>query len=112
MHVTRSRVRELFKYEDGALYIRQSPCKKMPVGKRAGCLTNGGYRTVRVDGEQYQEHHVIFLYHKGYLPKRVKHLNGEKDDNRIKNLEEVLKKGEVVNPPITLNTLKKDVTWM
>lgn len=34
------------------------------------------------------EHRLIFLYHYGYLPKLVDHINGDPFDNRIENLRE------------------------
>ena len=41
-----------------------------------------------IDGKYYKVHRIIFLYHKGYLPNIIDHINGDRYDNRIENLRE------------------------
>jgi len=38
--------------------------------------------------QNYKLHRIIFLYHKGYMPKLIDHINGDRYDNRIENLRE------------------------
>lgn len=41
------------------------------------------------NGERnYYMHHLVWLLHKGYLPKMLDHINGDRLDNRIENLRE------------------------
>ena len=76
-------VRKLFDYNvDGQLFHAQG--KKS--GTRSGSLHPSGYRRVKVRGQWLREHRLIFLWHHGYLPTVVDHVNGVRDDNRICNL--------------------------
>lgn len=56
----------------------------------AGCFHKGsGYILIMVKGKTYPAHHLAWLYHYGYLPKEIDHINGIRSDNRIENLREV-----------------------
>jgi len=43
-------------------------------------------RHVQIGKKLFYEHRLIFLWHHGFLPKTVDHINGQGDDNRIENL--------------------------
>ena len=60
----------------------------MADGTRAGCLVDGAYRKVRIDGRSIQENRVVWVWHHGNIPEGlvVDHINRVKDDNRIENL--------------------------
>lgn len=82
LEVSQERVLELFKYEDGKLFRRSD-------GKLMGCYTKKHrYARIGIDGQGYKVHRIIFLYHKGYMPKLIDHINGDRYDNRIENLRE------------------------
>jgi len=83
LEVSQERVLELFKYEDGKLFRRSD-------NKLMGCYSTKHHRYVRIgiDGQNYKLHRIIFLYHKGYMPKLIDHINGDRYDNRIENLRE------------------------
>ena len=55
-------------------------------GDIAGTLKSHGYLCVGINYNSYRAHRLIFLMHKGYLPKTIDHINGDKLDNRIENL--------------------------
>lgn len=86
----RARLHELLEYngETGVLSWRVARSAGVKSGDRAGSLTKGGYRTVRVEGRPYQEHRIIFLMVHGYMPKCIDHKNRNPSDNRIVNLRE------------------------
>lgn len=86
--ITQERIKTLFDYDYGCLYwkIKRPHIK---VGDRAGYTQSKGYRAIKIDGKSYKEHHLIWLYHTGSLPKeQIDHINQIKDDNRIENLRE------------------------
>ncbi len=55
-------------------------------GSIAGTIKSHGYLCVGINYNSYRAHRLIFLMHKGYLPKTIDHINGDKLDNRIENL--------------------------
>ena len=80
------RIRELFYYEDGCLYYKESRGNRR-AGDEAGCYNKEGYRSVSVDGKRYQSHRIIWKYHNGVDPSgEIDHDNNNPSDNRIENL--------------------------
>jgi S-adenosylmethionine:tRNA-ribosyltransferase-isomerase (queuine synthetase) len=97
MEITQERIKELFEYRDGCLYWKIRPAKYIKSGERAGCLHHSRYRNIIIDGKQYLEHRLIFLYHHGYLPKYLDHINHIKNDNYIENLREATRSQNFMN---------------
>ena len=80
-------LKHLFKYDKETGELRWDVKKAgVTYGAIAGCSNGRGYLVVRVNGNLYYVHRLIFLMHKGYLPKIIDHINGDKLDNRIENL--------------------------
>lgn len=90
--LTAERLRELLHYdpETGAFTWRSSPRYRIEAGARAGYLdTSLDYRRIRVDGVQYLEHRLVWLYvHSRWPCEQIDHANGMRDDNRLANLRE------------------------
>jgi hypothetical protein len=64
--------------------------RRIKAGDVAGTLHPTGYIHIRVDGKNYQEHRLAWLYVHGKFPDNcIDHINGIKDDNRISNLRDV-----------------------
>lgn len=86
MSVTQIQLQEIFDYrEDGNLVHKRTRTGCIE-GTLVGSLNKCGYYYASVLGKKYKLHRLIFLYHKGYLPKYVDHINCIKADNRIENL--------------------------
>ena len=75
---------ELFEYRDGALYWRVKPCRRDPIGMKAGAFdASRGYTTVGYQRKRYYIHRLIFLMHNGFMPSEVDHIDGDKSNNRV-----------------------------
>ena len=85
--ITQKLIRHIFDYRDGNLYWNV-PRSGVKFGSLAGSLREDGYRDIRVDGRAYRAHRLIFLYHHGYLPKMLDHIDRDTSNNDINNLRE------------------------
>ena len=81
-------VRELFDYADGKLLWKQKLNRSVVVGSKAGCVNNLGYEVITINGSKYKAHRLVFLWHHGYLPEYIDHIDGNPANNRIENLRE------------------------
>jgi len=81
-------LKHLFDYdkETGNLIWKTALAKKTNVGDIAGCKCSRGYCYITINKKSYLAHRLVYLMHKGYLPKTLDHINGQRADNRIENL--------------------------
>lgn len=56
--------------------------------KRAGFTHSSGYRRIKLKNHPVTEHRLVWLYIYGYIPEQVDHINGNRSDNRLKNLRQ------------------------
>ena len=94
-------IKEKFEYRDGNLYWREGN------GRKSGKLINGGmglYKVCTVNRASYYQHRLIFLYHHGYMPKYLDHINNDRHDNRIENLRAVSARQNQHNRSINKNS--------
>lgn len=89
--ITQAALRELLDYnrETGEFtWIKAR--SGIRVGQVAGNVGNRGYIQIRVNGNLYQAHRLVWLYVYGYFPEGDKpfidHINRNRVDNRIENL--------------------------
>ena len=84
---TAKRVRDLLNYDkETGVFTWRMPIAQMKAGARAGTNTAKGYRIISVDGKQYYEHHLAWLFVKGRWPKEIDHRNTNGRDNHWENL--------------------------
>lgn len=86
MEITQKLVQDHFFYKDGNLYWSDFSIRPTAKKTSLGSVTKNGYLQVKFFKKQSYVHRLIFLYHHGFLPKSVDHINGNKIDNRIENL--------------------------
>ena len=84
--LTQETVKKLFDYKDGYLY-RKFNCRGNPTLTK--CDNNGDrYLLVYISDKPYLAHRIIFLWHHGYLPNMIDHIDRDKRNNQIENLRE------------------------
>ena len=89
-------VREIFSYDHvtGIITWKSRPAMGKAwngrhAGKVAGFVDIGGYRHIKVMGERYAAHRIAWIYMTGEWPEyEIDHANGDRADNRFKNLRE------------------------
>ena len=71
------------------------------------------YVRVRICGVVQRLHRMVFLYHKGYLPKIIDHIDNDRTNNRIENLREVTQQQNCLNRVAHKNNRSgyKNVYW-
>ena len=84
--VAQQRLKEIFDYADGMLLNKTIRRSQIKIGEPAGHQTKCGYINIRVDGRMYKAHRLIFLFHHGYLPDFIDHIDCDKTNNKIENL--------------------------
>lgn len=117
-HPTQDLLKELFDYQDGELFWKVSKGSRANIGYRAGSVIRSGYLHVMINGKHYYNHRLIFLYHHGYLPEFLDHIDGDSLNNDISNLRVATqqencrnkKKGKSINGKSTTSNFK-GVTW-
>lgn len=81
-------IRTIFKYDSktGFLIWKIRPSQMVKIGAIAGTVTHNGYRKLGFRNRRFLEHRIVWLYHYNECPKYLDHINGNRADNRIKNL--------------------------
>lgn len=63
---------------------------RVEAGSVAGCIDGKGYRKIMVNKKLYSAARLAFLYMKGEFPSSyMDHINGDRSDDRWRNLREV-----------------------
>jgi hypothetical protein len=89
--ITQELVKELFDYQDGNLIRKTKVATNANIGDIVGTLDGHGYLQFRINNRLYRLHRVVFLWHHGYLPQCVDHIDGNPLNNRIENLRAATK---------------------
>lgn len=96
MELTRELLLSLFDYKDGEIFWKVSGAGRK-IGVPAGRHKLNGYGSTTVKSKGYYTHRLIFLYHHGYLPKFLDHIDGDKSNNGINNLREATRQKNGMN---------------
>lgn len=87
--MTQEKIKEIFEYNKKGFLVWKKPVSnRIKKGQRAGHFSTRGSTDINVRGERYKEHSLVWLYFKGYLPKRIDHADNNPRNNKIENLRE------------------------
>jgi hypothetical protein len=108
--ITQENLKQLVDYVDGMLVAKtNSKCRK--VGDTLSSLTDKGYLRSGVCGKSYRVHRLVFLYHHGYMPIQVDHIDGNRMNNKIENLRDATSSQNNQNRKATSSSGVKGVVW-
>lgn len=110
-------VREHFLYDEktGNLIRRKTvdKARRWVAGSVIGTKDKDGYLITHFNGRPWKVHHLVWIYHHGYKPEMIDHINRIPGDNRIENLREATKSLNAYNTGIPENNTSgcKGVSW-
>jgi hypothetical protein len=112
-HITKEYLQSIFKYEDGNLYWKKSPFWSIEAGSKAGTLTKRGYTNIFIKRRTYKLHRLVYMFHYGYFPKCIDHIDGNPANNFIENLREATIAENQLNARLRINSKSKIkcVSW-
>ncbi len=81
--------------------------------KRIGTIEPDGRIRVCIFGKHYRMHQLIFLYHYGYIPNYIDHIDGNCKNNAIENLRQCTNQTNQYNAKISVKNTSghKNVCW-
>lgn len=113
--ITQDILKDFFTYENGFLFwkVKRSRVK---IGDKAGIITthnNETYTKVGLLGKYYRASRLIFLFHKGYLPVEVDHIDRNSLNDKIENLREADRSNNCKNRKSRINSSSQylGVSW-
>ena len=111
--ITQEQLHHLYEYRDGELYYKTKTSRKLKIGDVVGTTNSFGYKVTKIDYKSYRVHRLIFMYHYGYMPKIIDHIDGNRSNNRIENLREVSQGQNQYNRKIKTSSTSgiKGVYW-
>ena len=111
--ISRAEADKLFAYQDGELIWKVSLSNRAPKGSKVSGVNPAGYKRLRVRGDLYMAHKIVWLLHHGYIPGMVDHIDGDPGNNRIENLRLCGKTTNGYNAKISKRNTSgvKGVSW-
>jgi hypothetical protein len=101
--ITQDFLKEHFSYDaDTGILTRKkfihAKHGSLKIGDKVGVKTRSGHLTIKLFEKTYMIHRIIWFYVHGHWPNHdIDHINGIGDDNRIVNLRDVTKSGNLQN---------------
>lgn len=110
--LTQAQVKYLFEYKDGNLYWKND-VSTVKAGSKAGSINGNGYISIVYNHNRYQAHRLIYLFHYGFIPKFVDHIDGNRSNNFIENLRSATKSQNACNQKVSVKNTSgyKNVYW-
>jgi len=100
--ISQSELIKMFDYKDGQL-LRKDVHLIKKYGVIIGSKAVNGYIETSINRKRYYLHRLIWLFHYGYLPKCIDHIDGDRLNNKIENLREATFSQNSLNMKIRYN---------
>lgn len=115
-YITQDLLRKHFKFnpKTGSISWLLPTSWRVKVGDEAGSVTVQGYRTIRLFGTLTPAHWLMWFNKHGYWPtEELDHKNGNRQDNRLRNLREGTKLVQSQNQKkyVTNTSGHPNVSW-
>ena len=103
----------MFDYHPDGYLIWKIKKRGVIKGSIAGTLDTNGYRKIMINYKFIGVHRLVYLYHHGYLPAYIDHIDGNKLNNKISNLRECTssQNGQNKKRPKNNTSGYKGVSW-
>lgn len=114
MTIDQPTLKNLFFYKEGNLFWKNNVTNRVSAGSIAGYVRSPqNYRYIGIKGSYYSAHRLIFLYHYGFLPKNIDHIDGNVYNNCIENLRECTLSQNLFNTKKTSKNTSgfKGISW-
>lgn len=109
--ITQDKLKQLCEYVDGRLVWRVSTGRV----KRGAVVGGkcGRYYAAQVDGNKCYVHQLVFLYHHGYVPATIDHIDGNPANNTVENLRACTQTQNSQNAGLSRRNTSgaKNVSW-
>lgn len=89
--LTREQILEILdiRIPENEFYWLVSTNNRAKIGSKAGCLHKNGYTRIRVNGNYFYAHRLVWFVTYGVFPNGViDHVDGDKSNDRIENLRD------------------------
>jgi hypothetical protein len=104
--ITQELLKTLFNYKEGNLYWKIRKARCVQIGDIAGHKCKDGYYSVAIN-HPFLLHRIIFLWHYGYVPKFIDHIDKNRGNNKIENLRPATSYQNVWNRTSAKNSSSK-----
>lgn len=115
MEITQSFLKEILDYQaDGFFIWKTNRGKFICKGKKAGHYhKSSGRFYIHLNGKFMATSRVVFLWHHGWMPEKVDHIDVNCTNDKIENLRSATHSQNLANQLIHKNSLSgfKGVTW-